>query len=239
MAKRFGFTLAEILITLGIIGIIASMTIPLLKKAATEMEYKAGILELVSLLNQAIMQNLAFDNTDFSGLTNGTGNDSIYSMFNARIKVIDKSDQPVGDLGYAFSATGNYTLYFKNGMAISFPQDAHNCTSGNYLTNHCTMVVDVNGKVKPNNLSTATSDVAYSINIGESAYAVAVSTATTATTTTTMSTTTTGTTSTGSTDTTSITNGTSISDQFVLDFYDRKVVAHNAAAKYVINGISK
>ena len=30
MTKRFGFTLAEVLITLGIIGVVAAMTIPTL-----------------------------------------------------------------------------------------------------------------------------------------------------------------------------------------------------------------
>ena len=32
MTKRFGFTLAEVLITLGIIGVVAAMTIPTLIK---------------------------------------------------------------------------------------------------------------------------------------------------------------------------------------------------------------
>jgi len=49
-----GFTLAEVLITLGIIGIIAAITIPTLMQGASNQELVAGLLKFDSTLNQAI-----------------------------------------------------------------------------------------------------------------------------------------------------------------------------------------
>lgn len=51
--KKFGFTLAEVLITLGIIGVVAAMTIPNL---LTKMDHNAKIAKLqksISIMNQA------------------------------------------------------------------------------------------------------------------------------------------------------------------------------------------
>ena len=51
--KKFGFTLAETLITLGIIGIVAAMTIPNL---ITEHQKRASVTKLqraISVINQA------------------------------------------------------------------------------------------------------------------------------------------------------------------------------------------
>ena len=42
MTKRFGFTLAEVLITLGIIGVVAAMTMPTLMNSTQGAQYKAA-----------------------------------------------------------------------------------------------------------------------------------------------------------------------------------------------------
>ena len=42
MTKRFGFTLAEVLITLGIIGVVAAMTMPTLMNQTNGAQYKAA-----------------------------------------------------------------------------------------------------------------------------------------------------------------------------------------------------
>lgn len=49
-----GFTLAEVLITLGIIGIVASMTIPTLYQNYSERQYLAGLKKFNSTLQQAV-----------------------------------------------------------------------------------------------------------------------------------------------------------------------------------------
>ena len=72
MTKRFGFTLAEVLITLGIIGVVAAMTIPTLISNTNGAQFKTAYKKALSTLNQAVLMNIAMDDTDFSTLTKDT-----------------------------------------------------------------------------------------------------------------------------------------------------------------------
>ena len=68
MTKRFGFTLAEVLITLGIIGVVAAMTIPTLISNTNGAQFKTAYKKALSTLNQAVLMNIAMEDTDFSNL---------------------------------------------------------------------------------------------------------------------------------------------------------------------------
>ena len=57
----FGFTLAEVLITLGIIGVVAALTIPALMNYTQEKEYKTAYKKAYSAISQAL---LAASNND-------------------------------------------------------------------------------------------------------------------------------------------------------------------------------
>ena len=158
MTKKLGFTLAEVLITLGIIGVVAAMTIPTLMNQTGQAEFKTGFKKIVSTLNQAITMNVALDSADFGALTSGTtaGSATVYNMFTGRMNVINTAAGAVTTMGTAFNtgAASNYTLYFSDGMAVSFPQAATACTTAGQAG--CRMVVDVNGAKKPNKLSLST-----------------------------------------------------------------------------------
>ena len=54
-----GFTLAEVLITLAIIGIVAALTIPSVISNYQQQEFKTGLKKAVSVLNEAIQTNIA------------------------------------------------------------------------------------------------------------------------------------------------------------------------------------
>ena len=56
-----GFTLAEVLITLAIIGVVAALTIPSVISNYQQMEFKTGLKKAVSVLNEAIQTNIAQD----------------------------------------------------------------------------------------------------------------------------------------------------------------------------------
>ena len=58
---RKAFTLAEVLITLTIIGIVAALTIPSVISNYQQQEYKTGLKKAVSALNAAIQTNIAQD----------------------------------------------------------------------------------------------------------------------------------------------------------------------------------
>lgn len=62
LSQRYtGFTLAEVLITLGVIGIVAAITIPILLNRSEEASLAAALKEDISLFSQATMQ-MANDN---------------------------------------------------------------------------------------------------------------------------------------------------------------------------------
>ncbi len=64
-----GFTLAEVLITLGIIGVVAAMTIPTLIANTNGAKYRSQYKKTLSTLNQAVKMNIANYDFDFSSAT--------------------------------------------------------------------------------------------------------------------------------------------------------------------------
>lgn len=158
MFKRQGFTLAEVLITLGIIGVVAAMTIPSLMNQTGGAEFKTGFKKAMSVVNQAITMTCALEGTDFSTLTSGTGAGSVYAMFTSRMSIL-KTGLGAGagaDIGGPFTVAANYTLFFTDGMAITFPSAMAGCTADGQA--NCRIAVDVNGVKRPNVVSTATND---------------------------------------------------------------------------------
>lgn len=73
MTKRFGFTLAEVLITLGIIGVVAAMTIPTLISNTNGAKFRSQFKKTLSTLNQAGLMSQAQYDFDYAGTTAGCG----------------------------------------------------------------------------------------------------------------------------------------------------------------------
>ena len=67
--KKCAFTLAEVLITLGIIGVVAAMTIPTLMANIKAHQYSAKFKKTVSTLSNAAKMSQAQYGFDYSGLT--------------------------------------------------------------------------------------------------------------------------------------------------------------------------
>ena len=59
--KKKAFTLAEVLITLAIIGVVAAISIPSVISNSQQQEFKTGLRKAVSVLNSAITMNMAID----------------------------------------------------------------------------------------------------------------------------------------------------------------------------------
>ena len=156
MIKKSGFTLAEVLITLGIIGVVAAMTIPTLMSDTNKISFTTGMKKMVSILSQAITINVALEGEDFgtitSGITSGDGN-SLYDFLVSRLNVLTNPDTGSGTGGALNTTAGaaNYTLYLTDGMAINFTTGINLCTT--YAVG-CSILIDVNGKKGPNLLTT-------------------------------------------------------------------------------------
>ena len=61
------FTLAEVLITLAIIGVVAAMTMPTLINNTNGAQFKTAYKKALSVLSQAVVMNIALDDYDLAG----------------------------------------------------------------------------------------------------------------------------------------------------------------------------
>ena len=164
MTKRFGFTLAEVLITLGIIGVVAAMTMPTLMNSTNGAQYKTAYKKALSVLSQAVVLNVALDDYDMSQATETSAakatdgsSASLYNLFNNRMNVVKTATTGTGwtasnNSKIKFAQASNYTLFFNDGIVFSFKNNDGNCTEGNATTTEdkCYGVIDVNGEKNPN-----------------------------------------------------------------------------------------
>ncbi len=87
--KKEGFTLAEVLITLGIIGVVASMTLPSVMTNTREKESVAKLKKVYSVMSQAYMMaksmNGTMDTWGMSGLVENDDGELQYNQNDAQI----------------------------------------------------------------------------------------------------------------------------------------------------------
>ena len=156
MKRHAGFTLAEVLITLGIIGVVAAMTIPTLMSNTGKAEFKTAFKKVISTVNQAVTMSVAIDYLDFGDANTGTTNtESIFNIINKKMQIAKTESTATDDVSRMFGSTGgnNYTIFFADGMVLSYPQSAGKCTNWLFNKANCAGIVDVNGVKNPNKLS--------------------------------------------------------------------------------------
>ena len=149
---KSAFTLAEVLVTLMIIGVIAAMTIPSLMQSTAQQEYKAAYKKAVSMINQAVTLNYALDGRDATDYT-GT---NFFSLLTQRLNVMS-------------SNTTSQEMYTADGMWFKSTGDSYggitpasSCNANDQATtgNACAMVtVDVNGAKGPNKPTESTTRI--------------------------------------------------------------------------------
>lgn len=161
LIKNKGFTLAEVLITLSIIGVVAALTIPSLVRKYEKQQWITGYKAAVNLLSQTTMM-IAAEN---GGTLNGAFSNEaeMVEAYAAHIKgahtCIDCRPQDGLDFwaykGHFLNGKERYEygmwsfIYFNNGSAwlmtiASFPDE-----SGEYVAEG-QISIDVNGKKGPN-----------------------------------------------------------------------------------------
>lgn len=133
MRKSSAFTLAEVLITLAIIGVVAAMTIPGVIVRTNQQEFKTGFKKAISVLNQAITMNLAMDNESPAGLT-------------SHAEVVEYLQRRMNVMQSGITISGNTAFYTADGMRFEIPST----TTGHCSeTAPCRFMVDVNGDRGP------------------------------------------------------------------------------------------
>ena len=134
--KRFkrGFTLAEVLITLAIIGVVAAISIPSVISNTQQQEFKTGLRKAVSVLNSAITMNMAIDGES------PYDNKDLFSYLQRHMSIMKSStrlDYVSETCRYgnkecgAYSGGSNAVFYTTDGMRFEF-HDANTAT-GTYL----------------------------------------------------------------------------------------------------------
>ena len=150
-----GFTLAEVLVTLAIIGVVAALTIPTLIKNYKKQQWIVGYKETYSIVKQTTGMIKA--NNDNSLLNAWTTNDqSMYNAYLPYIHVLKKceNEAPEGNCfasgytylnGSSFSVRGTYSVILSNGASLSFWSPS---PAGLPFLNH--IMIDTNGPKGPN-----------------------------------------------------------------------------------------
>jgi len=151
--KRAAFTLAEVLITLAIIGVVAAMTIPTLmtnfQKKVTAVKVKKAYAELVQAIKLSQIDNGNMEAWDFTPASNWSSGATrefiakyIAPYFNSLTECSVGKDY---SCGFPVSGYGvNYIL--KNGVGISFIVLAKDENDPNCPTNTIHFVVTVTPK---------------------------------------------------------------------------------------------
>lgn len=163
--KNFGFTLAEVLITLGIIGIVAALTIPALITKCQELQYRTTYKKVYSSLNQAMKYAQEDDGIDLSLTANNvagvwrTANVGeifkyISRYYKAPITCFDNNADKCwvcekGESGYIPGGAPNWLGCNKSMYAFV---DTNGVAYYLYDNTEYPILIDVNGNRKPNQL---------------------------------------------------------------------------------------
>lgn len=172
MKKKFGFTLAEVLITLGIIGVVAAMTIPTLIANTNSARFRSQFKKSISTLSQAGLMAQAQYDIDYSTPANECGSlyddpesantYTICAIFNGVLSghVMTDSAPTLKDgvTAYApadLSVTVDNPAYLSlaDGSLVVFSKSmtaCHKTISGRVTGSNCIAYIDVNGTTLPN-----------------------------------------------------------------------------------------
>ncbi|MBR6162953.1 prepilin-type N-terminal cleavage/methylation domain-containing protein [bacterium] len=166
--KKSGFTLAEVLITLVIIGVIAAMTVPTLMNNTNSQEFRSALKKAISALNQAVTMQYALEGTLISDYN--SAENVVKDVFNARLNVINTGAGTDTTLWAGASAdnsncsgsvfiTADGLSYCIQNFSNASGSTTGACDSSGSTpcstNNAVNVLIDVNGLKKPNKLTTS------------------------------------------------------------------------------------
>ena len=154
MTKRFGFTLAEVLITLGIIGVVAAMTMPTLINQTNGAQYKAAYKKALSAISQAVTLNVALEDESFAEVVKGkageksgytgtegdpTSGTTLAMLLDSRMNIVDVKGKTTSEdkTTYAydgFPSTVNTGMCLKSGTTNEYTACTGESTDGTSKT---------------------------------------------------------------------------------------------------------
>ena len=193
--KKNGFTLAEVLITLAIIGVVATLTLPALMTNTAEQQAKTAFKKGINTLTEAAQMNQAIDGFDyasFSSTDTVEETQSLYGLLDSRTSIDYQKSGSTGDTNKSDaklvdSGSTNYVVFFRDGSALSY-NPANTLRTNNIvsalqadgLVYGIPAVYDTNGAKGPNQLSNCDQNASLIIGNANTTEAVAKDDATNA-----------------------------------------------------------
>ena len=160
-SRLAAFTLAEVLITLGIIGVVSAMTVPTLMQNYQRQSYVTQLHKVYNEMSQALLRYQTDKNAVNLREAGLTSANAVNSFITTYLKVVK-------DCGNDFSACFGSDYKKINGTSLSFGEASsaagvfvlaggqsiaifsRNSDSQQYSNSIATILVDVNGKKGPN-----------------------------------------------------------------------------------------
>ena len=159
MMKKNGFTLAEVLITLAIIGVVASLTLPSLMTNTAEQQAVTAFRKAVNTLSEVGQMSAAVDGFDYGGLSatqtpdastetvdsNGVVKQTLWAMMANRAQV-DRTLSSSSVITSGGCSTHTTQIFFMDGTVLCYTDQQTN-NDGNAVIHG---YIDTNGVKGPN-----------------------------------------------------------------------------------------
>jgi len=153
-AHSLAFTLAEVLIVIGILGMVAEMTIPTLMNNVDSKVQKVGLKKSFSTLSQAYLSLQTDNNGSIANICAVNDSDCLANLFKPYLRyssstsgLPNSTNLPNcwNNADLPDAAETQTCLVLNDGTSVSFDMEWGDCT------NRCALInVDVNGVKKPN-----------------------------------------------------------------------------------------
>lgn len=134
----FAFTLAEVLITLGIIGVVAAITIPTLMKNTQDAEMKTAFKKEFSIFNQVAMNIYNDNGGTLIGVFQTDDSNNVINTVTPYFKT--NKICPEGSLSNCWNPNGAWKYYNGNDASFATSGVAFYAENGGFILNDGTMV---------------------------------------------------------------------------------------------------
>lgn len=149
LSSSFAFTLAEVLITLGIIGVVAAMTIPTLNNMIQDAQYKTAYKKAYADANQALQKGV--NTTGSIVAVTGEGDANQLQNFYGFMDEFKVSKKCIATISECWEPNGENLIsgYPRDVQSIAFMDNSGRAWA-NYYYGLAWIFVDTNGLKKPN-----------------------------------------------------------------------------------------
>jgi len=165
--SRKGFTLAEVLVTLAIIGVVAALTIPTLISSTNASKFTTALKKNLSTLNSVLQTNLANNDMGASDTDITTATTLAAWFITGDATATAGTDAPTNLNVLKWAASDPTSAWLTDGTRLTFYMTAGSTTGCANETaddftiataGACYVMVDTNGDKKPNSTATDAGD---------------------------------------------------------------------------------